>query len=279
MKSLSKIFRPALFIILLASICQGQQTPSATYLEAAKLCVLAADHGDTNALTSLISMAVAGSVDAQKLLGAMYASGKGVPNDNMEALKWYRKAADQGDADAQGALGAYYKGRDKPPALPPASNTPPGTVVKPEDRPFPKDQEIAFQKWKEHHVGVGVPEEAARKGFLDDVCYISAPTEAEREYTAAMYKLREQEQQIKNDQRRQADKLATEEKQRSRNIHADYDPRGDLEMDRANAYQAQQEMKSQIDNAKRDAESERFRSQLEMNRMKDEMRTMKIQGD
>ena len=44
-----------------------------------------------------------------------YASGKGVPNDYVEAAKWYRLAAEQGYAGAQFALGYIYEGgRDLP---------------------------------------------------------------------------------------------------------------------------------------------------------------------
>ena len=39
----------------------------------------------------------------------MYANGQGVPQDYAEAVKWYRKAADQGDAHAQSNLGACTK--------------------------------------------------------------------------------------------------------------------------------------------------------------------------
>jgi TPR repeat protein len=31
----------------------------------------------------------------------MYATGQGVPQDHVEAVKWYRKAAEQGYAKAQ----------------------------------------------------------------------------------------------------------------------------------------------------------------------------------
>ena len=41
----------------------------------------------------------------------MYNEGKGVEQDFKEAVKWYQKAADQGDAGAQYALGhLYYNG-------------------------------------------------------------------------------------------------------------------------------------------------------------------------
>ena len=38
----------------------------------------------------------------------MYAHGEGVPEDDAEAVRWFRLAADQGDARAQGNLGAMY---------------------------------------------------------------------------------------------------------------------------------------------------------------------------
>ena len=41
----------------------------------------------------------------------MYDQGEGVKQDYAEAVRWYRKAADQGDADAQFCLGVmYYNG-------------------------------------------------------------------------------------------------------------------------------------------------------------------------
>ena len=38
----------------------------------------------------------------------MYANGQGVPQDYAEALKWYRMAAEQGNADAQLNVGQIY---------------------------------------------------------------------------------------------------------------------------------------------------------------------------
>jgi uncharacterized protein len=38
----------------------------------------------------------------------MFASGKGVQQDDVEAAKWYRKAADQGYADADYNIGFMY---------------------------------------------------------------------------------------------------------------------------------------------------------------------------
>ncbi len=39
----------------------------------------------------------------------MYEFGKGVSEDQTEAVKWYRLAAEQGDADAQAFLGEMYE--------------------------------------------------------------------------------------------------------------------------------------------------------------------------
>ena len=41
-------------------------------------------------------------------LGFMYANGEGVPKNDAEAMKWYRKAAQQGDVMAQVNLGVMY---------------------------------------------------------------------------------------------------------------------------------------------------------------------------
>ena len=56
-----------------------------------------------------------GHATAQSLLGVMYANGEGVPEDDREAVRWFRKAAEQGDADAQHNLGVMYaKGEGVP---------------------------------------------------------------------------------------------------------------------------------------------------------------------
>jgi uncharacterized protein len=42
----------------------------------------------------------------------MYLTGRGVAQDETEAVRWYRKAASQGDAAAQSNLGfVYFNGR------------------------------------------------------------------------------------------------------------------------------------------------------------------------
>jgi len=49
-----------------------------------------------------------GFANSQFNLGTLYEQGKGVPNNNTEALKWYRLAAEQGNAPAQYNLGVMY---------------------------------------------------------------------------------------------------------------------------------------------------------------------------
>ncbi|MNI90771.1 Localization factor PodJL [compost metagenome] len=39
----------------------------------------------------------------------MYANGRGIAKDEQQAVIWYRKAAEQGFADAQFLLGLYYE--------------------------------------------------------------------------------------------------------------------------------------------------------------------------
>ena len=45
---------------------------------------------------------------AQFSLGTMYVEGRGVPQDYAEAMRWYRKVAEQGHASAQYNLAFLY---------------------------------------------------------------------------------------------------------------------------------------------------------------------------
>ena len=54
-------------------------------------------------------------IDAQFNLGQVYRTGKGVPQNYKEAANWYRLAAEQGHAKAQYNLGVMYdKGKGVP---------------------------------------------------------------------------------------------------------------------------------------------------------------------
>ena len=56
-----------------------------------------------------------GNAKAQYNLGVMHDKGQGVPEDYAEAVKWYRLAAEQGNAKAQYNFGAMYaKGQGLP---------------------------------------------------------------------------------------------------------------------------------------------------------------------
>ena len=63
---------------------------------------------DTEAAKWFRRAADQGDALAQFYLGVMYNEGRGVPQDYAEAAKWYRLAADQGDAQAQYNLGLSY---------------------------------------------------------------------------------------------------------------------------------------------------------------------------
>jgi TPR repeat protein len=53
-----------------------------------------------------------GDAEAQFNLGVRYANGDGVTKDQSEAVMWYRKAAEQGNAEAQFNLGVCYANGD-----------------------------------------------------------------------------------------------------------------------------------------------------------------------
>lgn len=62
-----------------------------------------------DALGRLRANAESGDAASQYALGSKYRNGDRVPKDNLEAIKWYRKAADQGHALAQTNLGVMYE--------------------------------------------------------------------------------------------------------------------------------------------------------------------------
>ena len=64
------------------------------------------DYG--TALKGFRTLAERGDADAQSHLGVMYAAGRGVSQNDAEAVRWYREAADQGNPIAQSNLGAMY---------------------------------------------------------------------------------------------------------------------------------------------------------------------------
>lgn len=71
--------------------------------------------GEGQEISQLRKAADEGDARAQYSLGAKYAQGRGVPQDDAEAVKWYRLAAEQGLALAKNQLGVMYgEGRGVP---------------------------------------------------------------------------------------------------------------------------------------------------------------------
>ena len=95
--------------VLLFSLFLGASSYSADFNKG----LTAAQSGDfATALKEWKPLAGQGDADAQTNLGLMYQNGWGVPQDDKEAVYWYKLAAEQGDASAQTILGnAYGRGQ------------------------------------------------------------------------------------------------------------------------------------------------------------------------
>ncbi len=64
-----------------------------------KKFIEALERGDyATAFKISLPLAEQGNADAQSILGEMYDDGQGFAQDYAEAVKWYRKAAEQGQA-------------------------------------------------------------------------------------------------------------------------------------------------------------------------------------
>ncbi len=79
-------------------------------LVALALVVALAPPARADSVTAVRTLAEQGDAEAQFALGTMYRDGQGVRRDYDEALRWWRKAAEQGVVDAQYALGNIYSG-------------------------------------------------------------------------------------------------------------------------------------------------------------------------
>lgn len=99
------------FFCLIACCCFGywvSEHPSPKSLDNEGIYYF--DHQEYDkALECWKKAAEQGCVDSYANLGMLYSSGaRGVPIDMNEAIKWYRKAADQGHSHAQHMLGNFY---------------------------------------------------------------------------------------------------------------------------------------------------------------------------
>ena len=83
--------------------------PVSAYAEDFFAGLMAYLRGDFEAALQILQpLAEEGDASAQSYLGLMYATGQGVPEDDIEAVKWYRKAAEQGHEIAQSDLAMMY---------------------------------------------------------------------------------------------------------------------------------------------------------------------------
>ena len=73
-----------------------------------ELGILGGAKNETEAVKWYRKAAEQGDADAQRNLARCYLDGQRVAQDKGEAVNWYRKAAEQGDVDAQYNLGVCY---------------------------------------------------------------------------------------------------------------------------------------------------------------------------
>ena len=108
--------RKPLAVAIFAAVLAAAPWP-ATSQSAMKHCWIAALRElYQDALRLCRPLAERGDSVAQNALAGLYYSGDGVPQDDAEAARWYRFAAEQGHAEAQYSLGLliYHIGRGVP---------------------------------------------------------------------------------------------------------------------------------------------------------------------
>ncbi len=87
-----------LAILCAPSVCAGFEEGMAAY-----------ERGDyTTTVKEWWPLAEQGNATAQHHLAWLYLLGRGVPQDDQEAVRWFRRAAKQGDSDAQTNLESLY---------------------------------------------------------------------------------------------------------------------------------------------------------------------------
>jgi len=100
------IIHAATLALALLLIAVPPQAASADDFERGLNAYNAGDY--ESAITEWLPLAKQGDAMAEFGLGVMYHKGEGVPQDQAEAAKWYRRAAEQGHASAQHNLGVMY---------------------------------------------------------------------------------------------------------------------------------------------------------------------------
>ena len=103
---LQPVYRIFLILPVLLLLHGGNVCWAADYQKG----LTAAQSGDyATALREWTPLAEQGYAVAQHNLGAFYANGQGIPQDDKTAVKWLRLAAEQGNATAQTALNFMYR--------------------------------------------------------------------------------------------------------------------------------------------------------------------------
>jgi TPR repeat protein len=107
------VFSPSLWFLagglLVASQAQEPTAPSTSMVAMTDEINRAIPAEELDQAELLRRAADQGDAEAQNNLGIMYENGSGVPQNYATAVMWYRKAADQGDAKAQTFLGVMYE--------------------------------------------------------------------------------------------------------------------------------------------------------------------------
>ena len=95
---------------LLAGVVLGVLVSGDAIAGAVEDCAAASDRQDyAEALRLCRPLAEQGDIDAQTAVGNLYYEGWGVEQNYTSAANWFRKAADQGDATGQFSLGWAYE--------------------------------------------------------------------------------------------------------------------------------------------------------------------------
>jgi len=103
------MFRLVLFLCVaaVAGSIPLLTTPVWAGWEEGRSAYMRADYA--TALHEFRLLASKGDSKAQVQLGFMYENGRGLPQNDVEAVKWYRNAVAQGDAGGQFKLGRMYE--------------------------------------------------------------------------------------------------------------------------------------------------------------------------
>jgi TPR repeat protein len=168
-----------LFALLMPASKTGQPTSSdAVATEPAPEGVKCRDDVDKKDWQSVwqncFVAAQQGDVRSQVRLGFMYDDGQVVAEDNVEAVKWYRKAADQGDEDAKKRLTELQTAGGQSVV---SDDTRPIEVLPSDERTadlaaknFAEARQIAQAGYTNakvsHLVGPGIPRGAPYSGFI-----------------------------------------------------------------------------------------------------------------